>query len=165
MAKALYDEVGGVARKVTKKYDGVAGVSRKVTKCYDGAAGVARQYFSSGVAYSRVSGYWVVDGTYSDIYDLYVEGYDDVISGSFSTEGISVENVSFHFYVEIDNSGKIIGVKTDNPPPELSNDGYPGNWINPKILNPETFANGYIDFSATYTPEGADAVIIRITFE
>lgn len=48
MAIALYDEVNGVARKVTKKYDGVAGVARSVKKCYDGVAGVARQYFSSG---------------------------------------------------------------------------------------------------------------------
>ena len=49
MAKALYDEVGGVARKVTKKYAGVAGIARKTTKCYDGVGGVARQYFGSGM--------------------------------------------------------------------------------------------------------------------
>ena len=53
MAKALYDGVNGVARKVTKMYDGVGGVARKVTKAYDGVNGVARQYFSDG-GYPRV---------------------------------------------------------------------------------------------------------------
>lgn len=47
MAKALYDGVSGVARKVTKKYDGVSGVARKVKKAYDGVSGVARQYWST----------------------------------------------------------------------------------------------------------------------
>ena len=48
MAKALYDEVSGVARKVKKKYDGVSGIARKVKKAYDGVNGIARQYFGGG---------------------------------------------------------------------------------------------------------------------
>lgn len=47
MAKALYDGVGGIARKVIKKYDGVGGIARKVVKAYSGVAGVARQYWAS----------------------------------------------------------------------------------------------------------------------
>lgn len=47
MAKALYDGVGGVARKIIKKYVGVGGVARKVIKAYDGVGGIARQYWAS----------------------------------------------------------------------------------------------------------------------
>ena len=47
MAKALYDGVNGIARKVKKKYDGVNGIARKVKKAYDGVNGIARQYWSS----------------------------------------------------------------------------------------------------------------------
>lgn len=55
MAKALYDGVNGIARKVTKKYDGVDGVARNVKKAYEGVNGVARQYFMSGVTWKKFS--------------------------------------------------------------------------------------------------------------
>ena len=55
MAKALYDGVSGVARKVKKKYDGVSGVARKVKKAYDGVSGVARQYWSTGTPLSSLA--------------------------------------------------------------------------------------------------------------
>ena len=47
MAKAWYEGVANIARKVTKPYRGVDGVSRRITKGYRGENGVARQYFQS----------------------------------------------------------------------------------------------------------------------
>ena len=55
MAKALYDGVSGVARKVKKKYDGVSGVAQAVKKAYDGVGGVARQFWSSGTPLSSLA--------------------------------------------------------------------------------------------------------------
>lgn len=46
MAKAIYEGVGGVARKVKGVYEGVGGVARKVKAGYIGVDGVARQFFS-----------------------------------------------------------------------------------------------------------------------
>lgn len=84
MAKALYDSVSGVARKVKKKYDGVSGVARKVTKAYDGVNAIARQFFQSGSpignlavgtsVYMNVNGWSkefiiVHQGTPSSVYD------------------------------------------------------------------------------------------------
>lgn len=45
MAKAMYEGVGGVARKVIKRYEGMSGVSRAITKGYYGVSGIARQYW------------------------------------------------------------------------------------------------------------------------
>lgn len=46
MAKAIYEGVNGVARKVKNAYEGVGNVARKVKAGYIGVGGVARQFFS-----------------------------------------------------------------------------------------------------------------------
>lgn len=45
MAKAVYEGVSGVARKIKSQYVGVGGVARKVKSGYIGVGGVARQFF------------------------------------------------------------------------------------------------------------------------
>ena len=63
MAKAIYNGVNGVARKVKQPYVGVDGVARKVTGGYVGVDGVARECFSSSVTWKKyscnLSGTWV----------------------------------------------------------------------------------------------------------
>lgn len=47
MAKAIYEGIGGVARKVKSVYEGIGGVARKVKSGWIGVGGVARQFFAS----------------------------------------------------------------------------------------------------------------------
>lgn len=52
---AQYTNVGGVARKVTKRYENIGGVAKNVLKAYNNVSGVARQYFASGIAWRKWS--------------------------------------------------------------------------------------------------------------
>ena len=45
---AQYTNVGGVARKVTKRYENIGGVARNIVKAYNNASGAARLYFACG---------------------------------------------------------------------------------------------------------------------
>ena len=49
MAKAIYEGVSGVARKVKQPFVGVSGVARKVKNGYVGVGGVARGCYTSSV--------------------------------------------------------------------------------------------------------------------
>lgn len=47
MAKAIYEGIGGVARKVKNVYEGVGSVARKCMAGWIGVSGVARQFWSA----------------------------------------------------------------------------------------------------------------------
>ena len=55
MAKRVYKNINGVARRCQKMYPGVDAVSRKTKKGYIGVNGVARQFFQSEIRMSDLS--------------------------------------------------------------------------------------------------------------
>ncbi len=67
MAKNVYTEVNGVARKVTKMYDGVGGVARKVSKAYIGVNGVALACFPGTPAGVPISTFDVGSTVYMNL--------------------------------------------------------------------------------------------------
>lgn len=80
MAKAIYEGVDGVARKVKNAYEGVGNVARKVKAGYIGVGGVARQFFSgeyTTLQEAYQSGAWsscVLEWEYERLRD---ENFDD----------------------------------------------------------------------------------------
>lgn len=59
MAKAIYEGVSGVARKVKNAYEGIGGVARKIKAGWIGVGSVARQFYS---------------GQYATFYEAYQNG-------------------------------------------------------------------------------------------
>lgn len=62
MAKAIYQGVSGVARKVKQPFVGVSGVARKVKNAFVGVGGVARQFLDPGMVTVTITG--TGDSTY-----------------------------------------------------------------------------------------------------
>lgn len=189
MAKALYDSVNGVARKVTKKYDGVAGVSRKVTKAYDGVGGVARQYFSSDTTYSGIKSVEII--SQNDYSGLMTPNPSWGVSYSYWQEpdGVLYVDCGFHhascygmhdyvsqyvgvrIYTASDGDGKITGFSIidawDDPCVQGGDEeGYfEEDYTDVVLLNEDTaFADGYLDVKMICTNGCCDATV-RITFE
>lgn len=50
---AQYTNVGGVARRVTKRYEKIGGVAKNVLKAYNNVSGVARRYFNAVLRLER----------------------------------------------------------------------------------------------------------------
>lgn len=107
MAKALYDGVNGVARKVKKKYDGVSAVARAVKKAYDGVSGVARLYFEGLYYWSRYvskrtstsyGDYATNTGANISIKVFKPELYDGVITQSSDTTYVIHYYTGFSYY-------------------------------------------------------------------
>ena len=93
---AIYDEVNGVARKITKKYDGVNGIAREVSKVYDGVNDVARLVYSDN-ADSGDSGVTTtvnIAGTLLTTTSSNPVLYFDSGSGQFTLDGESVNPTS-----------------------------------------------------------------------
>lgn len=76
---AQYTNVGGVARRVTKRYENVDGVARNVQKAYNNVGGVARQYFQLGGIKWRK---WSCDRTASSSYTRTDEGVGETTTFS-----------------------------------------------------------------------------------
>lgn len=121
---ALYDSVGGVARKVTKKYDSVGGVARKLKKCYDSVNGVARQYFSADSPGKTYAGYTIT--SQSGDFGITIEAYNNNNSldiwcelyhadAWFDDEGneTSYEQFYVHYIIVRDNDGFVINLVED----------------------------------------------------
>ena len=83
MAKAIYNGVDNVARKVKTPYIGVDNVSRKVTTGYIGVDNVARQCFSGGTPMSELSVgdsvYMNMDGTATEFFVVHQGLPDDTL--------------------------------------------------------------------------------------
>lgn len=185
MAKALYDSVNGVARKVTKLYDGVGGVARKVTKAYDGVDGVARQYFSSDITYSGIKSVEIISQNYHNVmtpdpsWGAYCDSYWRATSHLIIALGINhaactdgdtpiSQGVYVEIGVESDSNGTITGFSNVYGSVEPFYSDY-GEYDCTMVTFPNentAFVDGYLDVKMTCTsaPMCVEATA-RITFE
>ena len=160
MAKAIYEGIGGVARKVKAVHEGIGGVARKVKAGYIGVGGVARQFFTSDdKAYlynnGTVSPYtWSASASPASMQTNYMS-----VSGSstyYSNPARFNMTAGNTNITSLDNYSKLmINAKSGS---SSYTSHYVGLWF--------TFSNGeyvYIGGNYTFSTDGSLVTIGRIT--
>ena len=114
MAKAWYEGIDGVARKVKQPYRSVDGVARKVTKGYRGVDGIARQFFDGMGSWAFQTYTNNPGNTYAAItvYDTYAGWYGSSITMRIDAKASA--NDAIYAHAEAKLSGNFTGGGTLN---------------------------------------------------
>lgn len=171
-----YTNVGGVARKVTKRYENIGGVAKNILKAYDNVNGVARQYFTGGIPwrkwscnYSAASDPWYVEGESSGVYQVgYTAtsnwggstwyGYEDYeFSGDEGFIGIGggtvpIEDMPNYYMVDTTRVTIVTNME------RVDSDTYEVTWeviaVCQGYYYPASYDKGSTDYGIVYAPEG-----------
>lgn len=104
MTKAMYEGVGGVARKVKNQHIGVGNVARKVKNGFIGVSGVARQFFGGGIGGLPVgTGVYMNYGGARTRFFIVHQGlpssiYDESCNGTWLLSSNALERYQFDDY-------------------------------------------------------------------
>lgn len=173
---AQYTNVGGVARKVTKRYENIGGVAKNVLEAYNNVSGVARQYFAGGnpwrkwnCNYKAASDVWYVEGETESghgvgyTWTVNWGGSGMYLSSDYSFDssegfiGINGSTVSFSDavgYYDVDQTRVSLITNVT----QVDSDSYVVTY---EVVNvcqgyyyPSSYSKGTTDYGIVYVPEG-----------